>query len=116
MSGEDFSGDKLLEVRDLRVAVDVRDRCLPIIKGVNLSLSPGETLGVVGESGAGKSVFGDLLLFLFCCWPAFVVLEAQEACEKLPRTGNKVIRGILDPCFITFTKPAASVRPALADR
>ena len=58
MSGEDFSGDKLLEVRDLRVAVDVRDRCLPIIKGVNLSLSPGETLGGVGESGAGKSVFG----------------------------------------------------------
>ena len=50
--------DPLLEVSDLRVDVDVRDKRLAIIKGVSLSLARGETLGIVGESGAGKSVFG----------------------------------------------------------
>lgn len=50
--------DTLLEVRNLQVDVDVRDTRLAIIKGVSLSLARGETLGIVGESGAGKSVFG----------------------------------------------------------
>ncbi len=58
MSRESASDCKLLEVSDLKVAVDVRDRQFSIIKGVSLSIAPGETLGVVGESGAGKSVFG----------------------------------------------------------
>lgn len=58
MSGETGGGHKLLEVLDLKVAVDVRDQQFSIIKGVSLSIAPGETLGVVGESGAGKSVFG----------------------------------------------------------
>ena len=58
MSTRTAPTDKLLDVRDLRVAVDIRDRRLPIIKGVSLALRKGETLGIVGESGAGKSVFG----------------------------------------------------------
>lgn len=48
----------LLDVRDLQVGVDIRGIRHPIIKGVSLSLARGETLGIVGESGAGKSVFG----------------------------------------------------------
>lgn len=58
MSALGHNPDCLLEVRDLSVGVDARDKCHAIIKGVSLSLMRGETLGIVGESGAGKSVFG----------------------------------------------------------
>lgn len=58
MNALDHNPDYLLEVRDLSVSVDARDTRHAIIKGVSLSLMRGETLGIVGESGAGKSVFG----------------------------------------------------------
>jgi oligopeptide/dipeptide ABC transporter ATP-binding protein len=47
----------LLEVADLRVAVDRRDGpALEPVRGVSLTVEPGETLAVVGESGCGKSI------------------------------------------------------------
>ncbi|WP_340109389.1 ABC transporter ATP-binding protein [Pikeienuella sp. HZG-20] len=51
----------LLEVRDIHVEVEVRRRRLKVIHGVSLSLARGETLGVVGESGAGKSMLGNAI-------------------------------------------------------
>jgi len=42
----------LLEIRDL--ALKIGDH--PILKGVDLSIAPGETMGLVGESGSGKSM------------------------------------------------------------
>ena len=42
----------LLEVRGLEVAIDG----LPILRGVDMEVRPGEILGVVGETGAGKSM------------------------------------------------------------
>lgn len=61
MSAMDRDPENLLDVRDLSVGVDIRDTCHAIIKGVNLSLTRGETLGIVGESGAGKSVLGSAI-------------------------------------------------------
>ncbi len=46
----------LLEVRQLTVAFAAGMRDLPVLHGLNLSVAPGETLGMVGESGCGKSV------------------------------------------------------------
>ena len=54
----------LLDVRDLRVSFHIRrDGDMPwtrptelkALNGVNFTLNPGETLGIVGESGCGKS-------------------------------------------------------------
>ena len=45
----------LLEIRDLSVRFDVGDAELTAVRGLSLEVAEGECLGVVGESGAGKS-------------------------------------------------------------
>src|ERR687890_2513097 len=49
------AGDNLLETKDLRVLYEVRGKKAPAVDGVNLSLRPGDALGLAGESGCGKS-------------------------------------------------------------
>ena len=46
----------ILEVDDLRTHFFTRDGVVRAVDGVSLQLQRGETLGVVGESGCGKSV------------------------------------------------------------
>ena len=50
--------DPVLEVRNLRVDFPGRHGTVTALDGVSLDLRPGEILGVVGESGAGKSMTG----------------------------------------------------------
>ena len=48
--------DPLLSVRDLRVTFGSGERTVHAVNGISYDLARGETLGVVGESGCGKSV------------------------------------------------------------
>ncbi|HEY8068244.1 MAG TPA: ABC transporter ATP-binding protein [Burkholderiales bacterium] len=48
----------ILQVKDLRIEFPVRQGTLVAVEGVSFSIAPGEVLGVVGESGAGKSLTG----------------------------------------------------------
>lgn len=48
--------EPLLRLQDLRVSFDTGTHLVPVLHGVNLDMHAGETLGVVGESGCGKSV------------------------------------------------------------
>jgi peptide/nickel transport system ATP-binding protein len=52
------SGDVVLSISDLRIEAKASDTWFEIVKGVNLTLHRGEVLGLVGESGAGKSTIG----------------------------------------------------------
>ncbi len=54
----------LLEVRDLRVEFPTRRGVLTALDGVSFSIAAGEVLGVVGESGAGKSMTGAAIIGL----------------------------------------------------
>ena len=56
--------ETLLEVKNLTVAFALRRQHLTAVDGVSFSLSRGERLGIVGESGAGKSVTGFAILNL----------------------------------------------------
>lgn len=49
-------GKGLLEVQDLQTQFHVKDRVYRAVGGVSLHVKPGECLGVIGESGSGKSV------------------------------------------------------------
>jgi peptide/nickel transport system ATP-binding protein len=54
----------LLEVRDLRVEFPTRRGTLTAVDGISFHIDPGEVLGVVGESGAGKSMTGTAVIGL----------------------------------------------------
>ena len=54
--------NNLLEIRDLRVNFMMESGPARAVDGINLSIAPGRTLGVVGESGCGKSVTSRAIL------------------------------------------------------
>jgi len=54
----------LLELRDLRVTYRTQDGPVPAVRGVSLALEPGQTLGLAGESGCGKSTIAASVLRL----------------------------------------------------
>ena len=50
--------DNILEIKNLIIEGHIGNRWKPIVKGVDLHLHKGEVLGLIGESGAGKSTIG----------------------------------------------------------
>ncbi len=56
--------DPLLQVRDLVVEFPTRRGTLTAVDKVSFDIAPGEVLGVVGESGAGKSLTGTAIINL----------------------------------------------------
>ena len=48
--------EPLLSIRDLKVEFSTRYGRVTALNGIDLDLLPGETLGIVGESGCGKSI------------------------------------------------------------
>ena len=67
----------LLEVQDLRAQFHTREGLVYAVNGISYKMDEGETLGIVGESGCGKSVG---VLSLLCHWalePAVVPAAAR---------------------------------------
>ena len=65
-----MSSENLIEVKDLQMYFPIRTgfmktTMLKAVDGVNFSIKPGETLGLVGESGCGKTTVGRTLLRLY---------------------------------------------------
>ena len=48
----------LLDIRDLVIEADIDGDWRPIVNGLSMGLHKGEIVGLIGESGAGKSTFG----------------------------------------------------------
>ena len=48
----------VIEIRDLRIEAKANDQWSQIVRGISLTIGKGEVLGLVGESGAGKSTVG----------------------------------------------------------
>ena len=54
----------VVEIRNLRTRFDLHGGEIEVVRGVDLSIRPGEVLGLIGESGSGKTVTGLSLLRL----------------------------------------------------
>ena len=86
----------LLDVRDLSVDFPTRRGRLHALDRVSLSIQPGEILGVVGESGAGKSLTGAAIIGLL--EPPGIVVNGQVSLEgrridSLPPEQMRRVRG-----------------------
>ncbi|MEV5987868.1 ABC transporter ATP-binding protein [Streptomyces sp. NPDC052051] len=65
VAAEDAEAESpLLDVRDLHVSYRQGGRSVPAVRGVSFALAPGDTLGIAGESGCGKSTMALGLLRL----------------------------------------------------
>ncbi|BCS87577.1 ABC transporter ATP-binding protein [Pseudodesulfovibrio sediminis] len=56
--------EKLIDIKNLRVDFELRSGTVRAVRDVSLTINKGERLGIVGESGAGKSVLGFSLINL----------------------------------------------------
>lgn len=54
--------ETIIDVRDLKVCIKMEEGMLTPVRGVNFSIAKGETLGLVGESGCGKSLTSKAIL------------------------------------------------------
>jgi peptide/nickel transport system ATP-binding protein len=106
----------LLEIQDYRLAFDTFDGTLHVLDGIDLVLGAGETLGIVGETGCGKSVLARSLLRLNESPPARVVSGAirfeGENVLALPERAMRRLRG--HRISMIFQDPATYLNPLLA--
>ena len=62
MEKQDREKDLVLQVKDLKINIKTDDGILTPVRGVNFEIGKGETLGLVGESGCGKSLTSKAIL------------------------------------------------------
>ncbi|MBM4434595.1 MAG: ABC transporter ATP-binding protein [Chloroflexi bacterium] len=105
----------LLEVRDLHTQFHTRDGVVRAVDGVTFELSAGETLGLVGESGCGKSVTALSLMRLIPQPPGKIaqgeiVFDGQDVL-KMDDDDVRGIRG--NNIAMIFQDPMTSLNPVL---
>jgi peptide/nickel transport system ATP-binding protein len=102
----------LLEVRNLRVEFPTRRGTLRAVDDISFQISPGEVLGVVGESGAGKSLTGAAIIGLLeppgRIAAGEVILDGRRI-DNLPYEEMRKIRG--KQIGAIFQDPLTSLNP-----
>ena len=102
----------LLEVQHLRVEFPTRRGTLLALDDVSFSIAPGEILGVVGESGAGKSLTGAAIIGLLeppgRVAGGQILLDGQRI-DNLPADAMRQIRG--KRIGAIFQDPLTSLNP-----
>jgi peptide/nickel transport system ATP-binding protein len=107
--------EPLVELRDLKVWFPIKsglvlDRHVGDIRavdGVDLTIARGETLGLVGESGCGKSTVGRTILRLYEPTGGQVIFDGRD----ITKLGENALRPLRRQMQMVFQDPFASLNP-----
>jgi oligopeptide/dipeptide ABC transporter ATP-binding protein len=103
----------ILELHDVRTRFPIygawgqRSAWLPAVDGVSLSVELGDILGIVGESGCGKTTLGKTIAGIHTPSTGSIVFEGHDISVLSPRAGRS-FRSRLQYCY---QDPAASLDP-----
>ena len=108
--------NSLLKIEDLQIVYDTDEDLVFAVNGLNLELAPGETLGLVGETGAGKTTTALSILRLLPDRIGFItrgdiVLDGKDIL-KPSEEEMRQIRGNL--VSMIFQDPMTSLNPTLS--
>ena len=105
----------LIEVRDLAIEFATEHGTVRPVDGVSFSVRSGRTLGIVGESGCGKSVTSLAIMGLLARPPARVaggqILFDDRDLLTLPADALRDLRG--DQVSMIFQEPMSALNPSL---
>jgi oligopeptide transport system ATP-binding protein len=98
----------LIEARNLKKYFDLRGgKTLKAIDGIDLSLAEGETLGLVGESGCGKSTAGRTLVGIYNATSGAIFFKGRNVLELNKTERREFVRF----AQVIFQDPYASINP-----
>ena len=104
--------EAILGIRNLKVAFEQNERIVQVLHGIDLDILPGETVGIVGESGCGKSVTWLAIMGLLgkrAHLSGSVTLNRQEILSA----PQKVMTGLRGKRMaMIFQDPSSSLNPA----
>ncbi|WP_332714954.1 dipeptide/oligopeptide/nickel ABC transporter permease/ATP-binding protein [Pelagibacterium mangrovi] len=105
--------DAILDVRGLETSFQRGRSAVPAVRDLSFSLRKGECMGVIGESGSGKSVTALSLLGLVASPPGIITggtveIERQDV-FSLPETGIRALRG--SKVAYVFQDPLTTLHP-----
>lgn len=107
--------DLLLEIKDLTIHYVTESGRVHAVEGLNLSLAPGETLGFVGETGAGKTTTALGIMRLLPTPPAKIIsgdiIFQGESLLGKPESQMRSIRG--GKIAMIFQDPMTSLDPVV---
>jgi len=107
----------LLEIRDLKVSFVYGEQSRPALEAISLSIDRGRTVGLVGESGCGKSLTALSILQLLPSPPARIdggeiILTSQNASRNLLKITDREMRAVRGrEIAMIFQDPMTSLDP-----
>ncbi len=109
--------DILLELKDLGVSVRKDNTFLPIVKGVNIAIPKGKIVGLVGESGCGKSMSAKSIMGLLpssARVEGSILWHGNDEIIDLTKLGEKELRKMCGPeISMIFQEPMTSLNPMI---
>ena len=116
-NGHGAVGDVLLEVKNMKMYFPVTSGVvfqrkvadIKAVDGVSFTINRGETLGLVGESGCGKTTTGRAILRLYTPTAGEVIFDGQ----RLNDLSTREMRGMRRQMQVIFQDPYGSLNPRM---
>jgi len=109
MTEHNGNGQPLLDIKDLKKYFRVSRASLKAVDGITLHIDKGETFGLVGESGCGKSTAGRVLVRLYEPTGGEVLLDGENVHAATGDEGKALNRKMQ----MIFQDPQASLNPRM---